>query len=187
MKNNMIRRLAEVARLLDESRYDDSRHAVQRAQNQIALLSEELAAGKILDRRRRGFRINEDLVGDMITDADHEDDSYVFVYGTLKTGYGNNHILYNAEFVDVGTVYDYGLIDGGFPYAIYCEGMQVNGEVYLVKDQHTMDRLDMLEGYPTHYTRDYVQVDTERGVFNAWMYVAAMNIPHDGLISEWTR
>jgi gamma-glutamylcyclotransferase (GGCT)/AIG2-like uncharacterized protein YtfP len=41
----------------------------------------------------------------------------------------------------------------------------IQGEVYEV-DEPTMDRLDMLEGYPSFYNR--VEIPTDYGL--AWMY-----------------
>jgi gamma-glutamylaminecyclotransferase len=73
----------------------------------------------------------------------------VFVYGTLKRGLPNHHLLSTAtEFLgDAATVNTYRMIDtGGFPVILDDpDGKPVNGEVYTVDDA-TLARLDRLEG-----------------------------------------
>lgn len=95
----------------------------------------------------------------------------VFVYGTLKKGYGNNRILQNSVFK--GCFYTeprFSLYpvspDGGFPVA--CRGKShIVGEVYEI-DLITLQRLDYLEGHPHHYRREEVEV---LGYGKAFMYV----------------
>jgi len=90
----------------------------------------------------------------------------VFVYGSLKKGYGNNRLLLNAEFLgERVTASEYILGDVGFPYmfprAAFNEEFnsrnhslfkQVQGELYVV-DEATLARLDRLEGEGIHYHR----------------------------------
>jgi gamma-glutamylcyclotransferase (GGCT)/AIG2-like uncharacterized protein YtfP len=88
----------------------------------------------------------------------------VFVYGTLKKGYGNHYLLENAEFLGEGfTAGKFLLYNVGFPYAIPvnsdCEnGYRLKGELYKV-DFETFLRLDRLEGYPEHYKRKIIVVE----------------------------
>lgn len=102
---------------------------------------------------------------------------YVFVYGTLKRGYGNHVILRNSQFIGEGhTIPDsFSLIDGGFPWAIPNSGtFHIKGELYLVEDQRTMHNLDSLEGVPHLFDRYNIEIRTEDGSdFDAIMYVAA--------------
>lgn len=77
----------------------------------------------------------------------------VFVYGTLKRGYGNHRILKNSFFHGVyQTEPNFSLYDGVFPYAFDKGGEEIRGELYDVDDE-TLHRLDMLEGVPYHYNR----------------------------------
>lgn len=96
----------------------------------------------------------------------------VFVYGTLRIGFHNNHWLNNGTFVDVARTLDmYAMYDGGIPYVSYNEKVsQIYGELYEV-DHQTLLGLDLLEGHPTFYERKEVLVETLEGeIFQAWVY-----------------
>lgn len=89
----------------------------------------------------------------------------VFVYGTLKSGYGNHRCLseFGATFVcDARSLRpDYVLTRGAFPYCLPVEpgdGTRIIGEVYAVSAP-CLARLDMLEGYPNHYTRKTIDLE----------------------------
>jgi gamma-glutamylcyclotransferase (GGCT)/AIG2-like uncharacterized protein YtfP len=82
----------------------------------------------------------------------------VFVYGTLKSGYGNNRLLRNATFLGDGYLRDhkcyyYGPI-GSFPFVVPSKGTSVLGEVYQV-DRNTLSSLDSLEGYREGQEKQY--------------------------------
>ena len=67
----------------------------------------------------------------------------IFVYGTLKRGYGNNRLLTDSEFLgEHSTSPSFDLIDGGVPFMIHGE-FSVRGELYEV-DALTRDLLDYL-------------------------------------------
>jgi gamma-glutamylcyclotransferase (GGCT)/AIG2-like uncharacterized protein YtfP len=68
----------------------------------------------------------------------------VFVYGTLKRGYGNHRLLENATLIDEAVFES----DTGLP---------LTGEVYQV-DAATLQSLDNLEGEGTMYFRKEVPV-----------------------------
>lgn len=92
----------------------------------------------------------------------------LFVYGTLKQGYGNNRLLSDAEFLGKDVVQvPYYLVDlGPFPAAIPSDQVhEIIGEVYQINDE-IMERTDWLEGYPEHYNRS--EIPTSFG--DAWIY-----------------
>ena len=103
----------------------------------------------------------------------------VFVYGTLKRGFPNNHLLHRARFVGEGqTVARCRLFHAGFPVlrkgleGYSCLGAPVRGEVYLVTDQATMDALDNLEGEGRMYHRRSMVIQLDRGKrIRAFTYV----------------
>ena len=73
----------------------------------------------------------------------------VFVYGTLRKGFGNHSLLYNANFVGKATIKAAMYSMGYVPYVslqTYEENDLVHGEVYEI-DKDTLKRLDRLEGY----------------------------------------
>jgi gamma-glutamylcyclotransferase (GGCT)/AIG2-like uncharacterized protein YtfP len=103
----------------------------------------------------------------------------VFVYGTLKQGYGNHIRLERSEFIGDDSTED-AVFDlrcwGGFP-AVYKGGVtKVKGEVYRV-DERTMQSLDSLEGFPDFYNRE--KVNLESGI-EAWIYFIPDNTDRTG-------
>ena len=107
----------------------------------------------------------------------------VFVYGTLKRGFDNHHILAKSKLISTAkTLYNYPLICKypSFPYLIDAEGegFCVHGEVYDAT-YRTMLRLDELEGYPDHYTRREIEVVLEdKTVTMATVYFLAEKIQY---------
>ncbi|MFM2591065.1 gamma-glutamylcyclotransferase [Vibrio sp. TBV020] len=91
----------------------------------------------------------------------------VFVYGTLRHGECNHHLLSQSQWLGNHTTPPfYSLYDlGAYPAVI--EGHSaIIGEVYLVDDQ-TLEQLDLLEEVPVTYRRE--QIETPFG--HAWMYL----------------
>lgn len=86
----------------------------------------------------------------------------VFVYGTLKKGYGNNRLLADkpciGEAITIGT---FTMLNSGFPVLLPSrEGLPVKGEVYdITGDAKCLDNLDMLEGEGTMYDRREIEVN----------------------------
>jgi len=102
----------------------------------------------------------------------------IFVYGTLKRGFGNNRLLSGSKFVgEARTEGKFALYESGIPFVIEDEQVsQVSGEVYEV-DEKTLSRLDRLEGHPNWYCRKMVNVsiisegnDKVGGTCCAWLY-----------------
>ena len=95
--------------------------------------------------------------------------SRVFVYGTLKRGYGNHQLLAvgRAHFLGTDTIEGSMHDLGAFP-AVSLEGCgTVYGEVYVVSDE-TLRALDRLEGTPGFYQRTRVSMSSG---LEAWVYV----------------
>jgi len=94
-------------------------------------------------------------------------------YGTLKQGYNNHRVLSSstssgrAVKVADGVVHGYELYDSGFPVAAASDDGSVVVEVYEVD---TLERLDMLEGFPHMYLRKEIEVDSNVGKITGWMY-----------------
>jgi gamma-glutamylaminecyclotransferase len=93
----------------------------------------------------------------------------VFVYGTLKQGFGNHILLEYSDFVDAAILEDYDMRyshgNHGFPVIFKnkeSKGHIVIGEVYMV-DQYTLKNLDRLESNGTMYNRKLVTVELSDG------------------------
>ena len=94
----------------------------------------------------------------------------VFVYGTLKRGEANHHLLDGATFLgDCKVVGAYTMVDlGWYPGVVRRNDRvdsEISGEVYEV-DEPTLYSLDCLEGHPDFYERRKISTDYK----NAWMY-----------------
>lgn len=86
---------------------------------------------------------------------------YVFVYGTLKRGYGNNRVLGQSRFIGrATTLWPFFMKSAGFPVLFRTpETANVEGELFEVNSQHIMAALDRLEGVPHMYERSRTIVD----------------------------
>jgi gamma-glutamylaminecyclotransferase len=128
---------------------------------------------------------------------------YVFVYGTLKKGYGNNQrLLRDTKFIDAGvTLMPYDLRDlGPFPVVVNNKRARVLGEVYDCTKQE-LKRLDQLEGYPRMYGRKKVLVELNATGHRVqcFMYVGSQGWtasmprqlheikPNENGVCEWQR
>jgi gamma-glutamylaminecyclotransferase len=103
----------------------------------------------------------------------YDENTYVFVYGTLMKGLSNHALLENSEMVAKGEINGRVFDAGSFPALVPPDHSEENwasqtvrGEVYSV-DQKTLDRLDILEGHPNLYVRKHIAVKT--GKPYAWM------------------
>ena len=89
---------------------------------------------------------------------------YLFVYGTLMRGYGNNVLLSEARFLGVasvkGSLYGFGV--PGFDPVPKGKGI-VFGELYEVEEGPVLERIDALEGHPHHYIRERVSCTLHTG------------------------
>lgn len=100
----------------------------------------------------------------------------VFVYGTLKTGGGNNRLLRSSTSLGLATTLEdtFTMFDGGFPYVIDEGILKIRGELFEVSDPITLSNLDRLEGVPSHFCRRNVVVKTDDSeIHEAFMYIAS--------------
>ena len=102
----------------------------------------------------------------------------VFVYGSLKRGFGNHDVLGDSEFIaktrTVGRCYNM-ISLGAFPGVIDKGEYDIEGELYSV-DDYTMDALDMLEGEGYLYRRRKVGLASGH---TAWIYFLIWNLSTD--------
>lgn len=100
----------------------------------------------------------------------------LFVYGTLKRGFGNHGFLSDAKFIsEVKTVDKFIMYEQGIPFLSKDEEKyQVTGELFELDD---FRNVDSLEGHPNSYKREVIKVyDSETNTeHEAWAYF----YPHD--------
>lgn len=102
----------------------------------------------------------------------------LFVYGTLKTGHGNNRLVADGEFLgDAITESPFVLFNCGFPMmvaftedAIKFPLLPVMGEVWKINDDQ-LRRVDALEGHPNWYNRQPISVLLNDGVEHVHTYI----------------
>jgi gamma-glutamylcyclotransferase (GGCT)/AIG2-like uncharacterized protein YtfP len=83
----------------------------------------------------------------------------VFVYGTLKRGIHNHHLLKSSQYLgEAYTVDPFKMFNVGFPVIRFDDnGLSVHGEVYDVDDE-TLKKLDGLENEGVMYDRKEIPV-----------------------------
>tara|TARA_R100000152_G_C6624853_1_gene74352 strand:+ start:139 stop:474 length:336 start_codon:yes stop_codon:yes gene_type:complete len=100
----------------------------------------------------------------------------VFVYGTLRKGHGNHHVMEMSKgvFKGKGFTENKFMSDMTFVPKVYKYGWpnhstkHIEGELY---DVETMRYMDLLEGHPNLYRREVTPIKLENGsVDNAWLY-----------------
>ena len=93
----------------------------------------------------------------------------VFVYGTLKEGYGNHSCLRGSPRISEGWLSGFEMWKSGIPYVRRNNDLEskVYGEVYRVTWDTVLHSLDILEGHPRFYERIFIP-DQLGGV---WIYL----------------
>jgi gamma-glutamylcyclotransferase (GGCT)/AIG2-like uncharacterized protein YtfP len=109
---------------------------------------------------------------------------YVFVYGTLKEGYGNNYLLGREEFIGKAEALEpFSMFNSGFPVLTQAEPEMygvVKGEIYRILAESTLKNLDALEGNGSMYSREVRIFQLEDGTnISAWVYI--------GVTDYWER
>lgn len=93
----------------------------------------------------------------------------LFVYGTLKRGYGNHRLMHGAKFLGEAIIEGHVIHDfGGCPGIRPAEKKyHVSGELYEITED-MLPRLDRLEGHYPNSPEDSVYRRTE---LNAWTFL----------------
>lgn len=121
----------------------------------------------------------------------------VFVYGTLKSGYGNNRLLDGQTFLESSFLNGYKMFYSGgvgsFPCIIPDKDSVIRGEVWDIgEDMDCLQRLDWLEGHPRMYKRTTefhpYHNDLEVYVWNYPMNDKYVEVPKNSNNEyEWSR
>lgn len=104
----------------------------------------------------------------------------IFVYGTLKVGFVNNYLLSKSLFKGEGTtVNKFGMFlssCGAYPFVIESqENIKIPGQLFEITKE-TEKQLDILEGYPSYYTKKKIDVKTlDNKIVQATMYIKNEN------------
>ncbi len=82
----------------------------------------------------------------------------LFVYGTLRQGFGNHRLMQGADFLGEATIPAQLFVNGWLPMIgpPVAEGDVVHGEVYRLFDAYHWAMVDGLESHPSWYRREIV-------------------------------
>jgi gamma-glutamylaminecyclotransferase len=135
-----------------------------------------------------------DILGHMERHVESRPTTLLFVYGTLKSGHGNNAILKGARKLgDAWTEGGFTLFGGGFPKMIRTrnKNLTVKGEVWAVGPEtlRATDHLEAIEMNPPMYTRESIVVLLDDGQFGkAESYIwASPTDPFPWIGSDWGK
>lgn len=104
--------------------------------------------------------------------AGNDDGHPLFVYGTLRRGFRNHHLLSKSPCLGPAkTKGRFAMYCSGVPYVVLSQHVsQIVGEVYEVDELLLVD-LDAHEGHPRWYRRVLVDVVLDAGThLQAWLY-----------------
>lgn len=107
----------------------------------------------------------------------------VFVYGSLKKGFGNSQLLETAKFICEDTTKEssFNMFSfGGFPGLNRGGAFKISGELYEV-DDIDLARLDRLESNGSFYQREQVELDSGD---KAWMYITIQEHDYNSTDNE---
>ena len=101
----------------------------------------------------------------------------IFVYGTLKQGFGNHDRIFGGYDIKITPAWTYGkLYDLGYFPALTEGNNKVYGELIEFDNPAILKRVDYLEGYRgensnyNFYERRDIQVFTDKNEVRAWAY-----------------
>jgi gamma-glutamylcyclotransferase (GGCT)/AIG2-like uncharacterized protein YtfP len=118
---------------------------------------------------------------------------YMFVYGTLKKGFGNHEWMRGFPFVGNATVGGVSIVASvGLPYAVTDSDGVAHGELYgpvAIKDVETVD---LLEGHPDFYCRrevdvSYIDEGRQEKTVKAWCYFCESKNYLPKVNGQWRR
>jgi gamma-glutamylaminecyclotransferase len=103
----------------------------------------------------------------------------VFVYGSLKRGFVNHHVMTGTKFLGTGiTQPGFAMIDlGRYPGVIQGTAV-IAGEVFAAPTP-LMGRLDRLEDNGRVYRREVTSIHLPSGTVNAWIYLYLLARGHE--------
>lgn len=97
----------------------------------------------------------------------------LFVYGTLRQGFGNHGLIRHCQKIADATIPATLHVSGWLPMITHPvePNHRVMGEIYELIDQETVRRVDRLEGHPDWYCREEVEAVTPDGQnMTVWAY-----------------
>lgn len=121
---------------------------------------------------------------------------YLFVYGTLKKGFENEHLLDKAKYISKArTVRKFAMYEARgreYPYLLKDKPLNyIEGELYKIARKDLLKKIDILEDSPDYYTRESIEVksrsfDTNKRAFT-YFYKNKKDHKHKQPITNWKK
>ncbi len=121
---------------------------------------------------------------------------YLFVYGSLKKGFENEHVLDKAKYISKATTIRkfamYTSKGGEYPYLLKDKPLNnIEGELYKIARKDLLKKIDIFEGSPDYYTRESIEVksrsfDINKRVFT-YFYTNKKDHKKKQPITEWKK
>ena len=121
---------------------------------------------------------------------------YLFVYGSLKKGFENEHVLDKAKYISKATTVRkfamYTSKGGEYPYLLKDKPLNnIEGELYKIARKDLLKKIDIFEGSPDYYTRESIEVksrsfDTNKRAFT-YFYTNKKDHKTKLPITEWKK
>ncbi len=121
---------------------------------------------------------------------------YLFVYGSLKRGFENEHVLDKAKYISKATTVRkfamYASKGGEYPYLLKDKPLNnIEGELYKIARKDLLKKIDIFEGSPDYYTRESIEIksrsfDTNKRAFT-YFYTNKKDHKKKQPITEWKK
>ena len=121
---------------------------------------------------------------------------YLFVYGSLKKGFENEHLLDKAKYISKATtVRKFAMFiskGGEYPYLLKDKPLNnIEGELYKIARRDLLKKIDIFEGSPDYYTRESIEVksrsfDSNKRAFT-YFYTDKKGHKKKQPITEWKK
>jgi len=121
---------------------------------------------------------------------------YLFVYGSLKRGFENEHLLDKAKYISkASTVRKFAMYTakgGEYPYLLKDKPLNnIEGELYKIARKDLLKKIDIFEGSPDYYTRESIEIksrsfDTNKRAFT-YFYMNKKDHKKKQPIREWKK
>jgi len=121
---------------------------------------------------------------------------YLFVYGSLKKGFENEHVLDKAKYISKATTVRkfamYISKGGEYPYLLKDKPLNnIQGELYKIARKDLLKKIDIFEGSPDYYTRESIEVKSRSFDINkrafTYFYVNKKDYKKKEPITEWKK
>lgn len=121
---------------------------------------------------------------------------FLFVYGSLKRGFENEHVLDKAKYISKATTVRkfamYEAKGGEYPYLLKDKPLNyIEGELYKIERKDLLKKIDIFEGSPDYYTRESIEVesrsfDTNKRAFT-YFYTNKKEHKNKQPITKWKK